>query len=208
MTRRIKIQGKDSEEEMPNLTPAEATGAPGEAPADSAEEEAARLCQEIETLKARLEEKEGQLAAKEQESAENYNKFLRAVADLENYRKRSRQEMEEVRQFCNQEMILTILPLVDDFERALQAAETNPNFEALDAGVKLILKKFADTLQKLGVKPIEAVGQPFDPMKHEAVLQVSSSDHPDNTVVEELRKGYVLNDRVIRPTMVQVSQKD
>jgi len=73
--------------------------------------------------------------------------------------------------------------------------------------VRLILRKFRDTLQKIGVAPIEAVGQPFDPMQHEAILQVPSEEHPDNTVIEELRKGYTLNDRVIRPTMVKVARK-
>lgn len=154
--------------------------------------------QEIETLKARLEEKTKQIE-------ENFDRFLRAQAELENYKKRVEREKASLVKYGNEELIKAILPVVDNLERALgQAPEENP--DGFMEGIRITRDQLLQVLEKFGVTPVEAVGVPFDPSKHEAVMQVESADHEPKTVVSELQKGYFLNDRLLRPAMVSVAQ--
>ena len=155
------------------------------------EADVAQLRSELESAKRAVEEE--------------HNLYMRALADFANYKRRRQDESETQMQFANQELILKLLPVVDNFERALRAAQENENFQALAEGVSLTLRQLQDILEKEGIKPIEAVGQEFDPNVHEAVMRMESKDYPDNTVVEELEKGYMLGSRVIRPAKVKVA---
>ena len=133
--------------------------------------------------------------------------YLRTLADFQNYRRRQEEENRQNRQFANREMILALLPILDNFERALSAAEQSNSYEALVGGVALTLRQMQDFLKKNGVEAIEAVGREFDPNFHEAVMRVEDEQHPENTVVEELQRGYAMHDRVLRPSMVKVAAK-
>lgn len=154
--------------------------------------------QEIEMLKAHVEEK-AKLAE------ENYDRFLRAQAELENYKKRVEREKSTLVKYGNEEFIKAILPIIDNLERALDHTP-GENPDGLMEGIKITLNQLLQALEKFGVTPIASVGEPFDPSKHEAMMQVESTDHEPNTVVSELQKGYFLNDRLIRPAMVSVAR--
>jgi molecular chaperone GrpE len=154
--------------------------------------------QEIEMLKAHMEEK-AKLAE------ENYDRFLRAQAELENYKKRVEREKSTLVKYGNEEFIKAILPIIDNLERALDHTP-GENPDGLMEGIKITLNQLLQVLEKFGVTPIASVGEPFDPSKHEAMMQVESTDHEPNTVVSELQKGYFLNDRLIRPAMVSVAR--
>lgn len=145
-----------------------------------------------------------ELEAAKQALEEEHNRYLRAVADFANFKRRRQEDYENQIQYANQDLILKLLPVIDNFERALQAAQDNRNFDALAEGVSLTLRQLRDMLEKEGVSPIEAVGQEFDPNLHEAVMRIESRDYPDNTIVEELEKGYMQKSRVIRPSKVKV----
>ncbi len=136
---------------------------------------------------------------------ENYQRYLRAQADFDNFRRRARLEKEEFAKYASMELLGQLLPVVDNLERALQSARTSNDAEALRKGVEMIAKQFLQVLEKEGLRPIEAVGQTFNPDCHEAIMQVESDEHEQGTVVEEVQKGYVLKDKVLRPAMVKVS---
>lgn len=139
-------------------------------------------------------------------AAELEHRLFRAQADFENYRRRVQREKEDLSTYANQRLILNLLPVLDNLERAL-ATQAVPGDEKFRQGVELTARSFRDILAKEGVTPIEAVGQPFDPNFHEAVMTVDSEEHDEDTVLAEFQKGYRLGDRVIRPSMVQVSKK-
>jgi molecular chaperone GrpE len=158
------------------------------------------------TPEPELEELREQLQEQQRIAAEAQDNFLRARADIDNYRRRARQEMEDVRRYGVEQIVTNLLPVLDDLERALGAAESSENAAALREGVSLIYNKLSDVLAKAGVEPIMAVGEPFDPALHEAIMAVEGQPgQPAETVVEELRRGYRLNDRVIRASMVKVA---
>ncbi len=132
------------------------------------------------------------------------NQYLRTLADFQNFRRRNEEQMREFRQYASRELIVGLLPILDNFQRALAAAEQNQTYESLVGGVSLTLRQLQELLVKQGVKPIEALGKEFDPTYHEAVVRVEEGDEPENTVVEELQAGYTMHDRVLRPAMVKV----
>jgi molecular chaperone GrpE len=150
--------------------------------------------EDLETLKKRL----GELQAK---AEANLAGWQRAQADFINYKRRSEQEKAEVVQFANSVIILSLLPILDDFERAFVAIPPRLAKMSWVDGIKLIERKLWANLEAQGLSPIKAVGEPFDPNLHEAVRQDKGKE---GIVIEEVQKGYKLNDRVIRPTMVVV----
>lgn len=155
---------------------------------------------------ARLKELEESLAAKETEAALNYDKFVRERADLENYRKRVQREKEEIQKYGNESLILEILPAIDNMERAL-AHTVCDSADPVITGVRMTLDMMVSSLKKFGVTVAEAdKGTPFDPALHQAMGQVDSPDQPANTVVEVYQKGYMLNERLLRPAMVLVAK--
>lgn len=156
------------------------------------------LLQENLALTKKLEE-----AAKKLEEAQRGEVYVQA--EYQNYRRRSEERFTEQQKYNNAEFIKALLPVLDNFERAMTAAEQSQNFEALIGGVKGTLKQLQSALQKVGVTPIEAVGKEFDPKFHEAIGHAESEEYPSNTVVEEVQRGYILHDRVLRPTLVRVT---
>ncbi|OGU08094.1 MAG: nucleotide exchange factor GrpE [Geobacteraceae bacterium GWC2_58_44] len=153
----------------------------------------------------RIKELEEALAAKGQEAAGNWDKYLRERADLENYRKRVQKEKEEILKYGNESFIVEILPALDNLERAVSHA-SEESLSAIIEGVKLTSSMLLSTLKKFGVTPVETPpGTPFDPAFHQAMGQVESADQEPNTVVSEFQKGYLLNDRLLRPAMVTVA---
>jgi len=156
-----------------------------------------------------LEEKVLTLEAELKQSKDQANEYFthlqRLQADFDNYRKRTQKEKEETVRYAAERIVEAMLPILDNFERAINSTRANQDFNAFSQGVEMIFKQMQNTLAKEGLTAIEAVGQTFDPNLHEAVLQVDSEDYPENTVVEELQKGYYLKEKVLRPSMVKVS---
>jgi len=130
-------------------------------------------------------------------------RLLRLQADFDNFRRRTRQEKEEIYKYASEKLVVALLPVLDNFELALAAEDDSKS--AYKAGVQMIYKQLLDILEKEGVKPVPAVGEVFDPAKHEAVAQDNSGQYPPNTIVEEFRRGYTLKDKVIRASMVKVA---
>ena len=147
-----------------------------------------------------------QLAAKEQEAKDNYDRYLRQVAEAENFKKRNARERDDAIRFANEMLLKDLLPVIDNLERAIAHAASGENGKPLVEGVEMVLKGFLDALSKFGVSQIGAVGQPFDPSKHEAIAQVVSDVHEPNIVVEELHKGYMFRDRLLRAALVSVAK--
>ena len=154
-----------------------------------------------------LEELEAKLEKARQEAESNYDHFLRVSAEFENYKKRSSREMGDFRKFANENLIKHLLPVLDNFELALQSAQNGEHDKnAIVEGIDLILKELLKVMDNYGVKPIEALEKPFDPNFHQAVVQEETADFPDNTVLKEIQKGYLLHDRLLRPSMVVVAK--
>ena len=152
----------------------------------------------------RVEEVMRKLQEKEKEAAENYDRYVRAAADLENYRKRAAREKADCIKYGQENLIRDILPMVDSLGRAMEHACGSSDFEAFREGLKLVQNQLICCLEKHGVEAIDAAGKDFDPNFHEAMLQVESPEHKDNEVVEEFEKGYLLNGRLLRPAKVSV----
>lgn len=156
---------------------------------------------DLDALQKRLEEEQ-------RKSAENLAGWQRAAADLANYRRRAEQEKNDLLKFGNAALILKVLPVVDDFERAVATLKSAQIEQKWLDGILLIHRKLQTVLENEGLETIQALGQPFDPTRHEAVLQEQVDDPADDgKVVAELQRGYTLNDRVIRPAMVKVGKK-
>ena len=160
-------------------------------PADGGVAPNMALQSEVEDLKAKLEK------------AEKDNLYLQA--EFQNYRRRKEDEFKSQQKYLSENLLKEILPAVDNFERALLAAEQSQSFDKLISGVNGTLKQLHTLLLKAGVAPIEAVGKEFDPNFHEAIGHVDDSVHPANTVAEEVQRGYLLHDRVLRPALVKVA---
>ncbi len=142
-----------------------------------------------------------EIEALKQERDGLYDRLLRKQAEFENYKKRMDREKAEYLQFASAEIMKELLNVLDSFELAIRNAAADPGFG-------LIYKQFQDTLGRFGVKPIEAKGQRFDPHFHQAVATQATNEVEENTVIEEMRKGYVLHGRLLRPAMVSVSKKE
>ena len=171
---------------------------PGDIPTADGQPADAGAAEDMAALRAQLEEA-NRRADSEHEA------YLRARADFANYKRRTQEEAARQREIVNEHLLLRLLPIIDNFERALQSAETTRDYDKLVTGVNAILKQMQDFLAKEGVTVIEAVGQPFDPNYHNAVMRHETTEYPENTVVEEMQKGYTLGERVLRPSMVKVA---
>jgi molecular chaperone GrpE len=179
--------------------------APGavEAPAGPEAPEVAEGLAEIEAARDALV---GELAEERKRSEELHEQYLRALAELDNFRKRTRSEIDAQRRQAAQDVIVSVLSVADNLGRAVEAAEKGEDSGALLEGVKLTLKQCHEALAGFGVEPIEALGCEFDPTVHEAVMQVPASEADDGKVVGETQRGYKMGDRVIRPALVQVGK--
>ncbi|MBS4173591.1 nucleotide exchange factor GrpE [Bacillus sp. FJAT-49736] len=155
-------------------------------------EEVKQLQDKIHELEAKLDESE--------------NRYIRLRADFDNFRRRVQIDRESGEKFRAQELITNLLPAIDNFERALQITPENEQTTQLMQGMEMVYRSILDALKKEGAEPVEAVGKEFDPQYHQAIMQVEDENYGSNIVVEEFQKGYVLNERVIRPSMVKVNQ--
>ncbi|NPC52283.1 nucleotide exchange factor GrpE [Corallococcus sp. AB032C] len=176
-------------------------------------EDAAALRQEVESLRAQLEfsqtkarETLERLKEAHERAKDFQDRAIRSAADLENYRKRAQKEKEDVQKFGVEKLLKDLLPVVDNMDRALDAASKSPDFDSFQKGVAMTRKSFEDSLGRHGVKGFSAKGQPFDPRLHEAIQQVESAEVPAGHVLFEVTRGFHLNDRLVRPAMVVVAR--
>jgi molecular chaperone GrpE len=185
---------------MTELTerPDEPTEPPSDAPAEVEAEVSRPDAEEI----ARLREA---VLAKAREAEAHYDRYLRAVAEFDNARKRAAREREEFARFANEALIRDLLPVLDNFERASQAARSDPAAAAVTAGVELIHRELLRVLDKAGLTSFSSIGEKFDPERHQALARVHDPSHPEMTVVAETARGYLLHGRVLRPAMVTVA---
>ena len=154
----------------------------------------------LKDLKSRLE-------AKEQEAGETYERLLRVSAEFDNYKKRAAREMEDFRKFANQSLIKEMLSVVDNLELAKNSSNDHKGIDKdLVRGLDMTHKEILKIFERFNVKPIDSKGKPFDPAFHEAVMQEETDDFAKNTVVNELQKGYMIHDRLLRPAMVVVAK--
>jgi molecular chaperone GrpE len=148
--------------------------------------------QEIQLLKEKLEEAD--------------NRYLRLQADFDNFRRRTRFDLEASEKYRAQKLITDLLPALDNFERAMKLEADNEHTKSLLQGMDMVYRSLLDALKNEGVEPIESVGKEFDPHHHQAVMQGEDENYGSNIVTDEFQKGYLLKDRVIRPAMVKVNQ--
>lgn len=173
---------------------------PAELKAEAPNKEKKKSAAAIEELQSMLEEKE-------REARENYDRYLRSAAELENHKKRTARQMDEFRKYANDSLIMELLTVVDNLERAIASSRSDDhsNVKVVE-GVQMTLDEILKILDKFGVKPIAALEQTFDPAFHQAVMQEENGDFPPQTVIKELQKGYLLHGRLLRPSMVVVSK--
>jgi len=157
-------------------------------------------------VSAQIAELKEELARKEKEVTANYDKYIRAVADLDNYKKRAIREKADIIKYGKEDIIKDILPFVDSLDRASEHADIS-DVQAFKEGIKLIQEQLLSCLKKHGVEKIDSVGLDFDPNFHEAMMQVESEEHEENKVVNEVQKGYLLNGRLLRPSKVCICKK-
>ena len=155
-------------------------------------EEEQQINDEIQTLTAKVEEME--------------NRYLRLQADFDNARRRSKLDLEAAQKYRVQSLAGDIIQALDNFERALAIQTDNEETLSMRQGLEMVYRSLVEALKKEGVEAIEAVGKQFDPNIHQAVMQVNDENYDSNVVVEEFQKGYMLKDRVLRPSMVKVNQ--
>ena len=162
----------------------------------AAEEEI--LQQEANVLNAELQQAK-------KESEENYQRLLRAQADFDNFRRRTQKEKEDLAKYASQKLIEEIVPVLDNFERAMATKPGTPEVESFAKGMDMIFRQLQQVLEQEGLQAMNTVGEAFNPEFHQAIMQVESDEHEEGIVVEEVQRGYMLKDRVLRPAMVKVS---
>ncbi|PIU52904.1 MAG: nucleotide exchange factor GrpE [Deltaproteobacteria bacterium CG07_land_8_20_14_0_80_60_11] len=173
----------------------------------SREEKAApEVLHESPEVSGDLAELHQKLLEKTGEAEENYTRLLRLAADMENLRKRQERERAELLQFANENLIKELLPVVDNLERALDHGRQLEAPEALLEGIERVYQGFLKVLDRFGVTPFDSVGQHFDPALHNAMMQEEAPGVPDCRVIKELQKGYLMNQRLLRPAMVVVAR--
>ncbi len=189
--------GKSEEAEAVELE----VGAPEAAPAavDPRDAELGELRQQVEFSSAKGRELMAKLK-------DEHEKMLRAAADLDNFKKRAAKEKEEVQRFGIEKLLKDLLPVFDNFDRALEAARSPGDFESLKKGVEMIRKLFEDTLGRHGVKSFVSKGELFDPNRHEAMSAAETTEVPPNHVLAEMVRGFTLNERLVRPALVVVAR--
>ncbi|WP_411553257.1 nucleotide exchange factor GrpE [Paenibacillus lautus] len=171
-------------------SPEEAVNPEQEVPVTESADEAAGSA-ELEKLQAELQEQQ--------------QRTLRVQADFDNFRRRTQKEKEDLGKYASSKLITELLPVIDNFERALQASEENPEFESFSKGVSMIFRQLESVLATEGLSAMKSAGEPFNPEYHQAIMQVESDEYEEGIVVEEVQKGYMLKDKVLRPAMVKVS---
>jgi len=147
-----------------------------------------------------------ELENKSKELKELKEKHLRTLAEWDNYRKRMEKELEDYRNYARVDFFMKIIPVLESFDRALQHDDTNQDFEKFYKGIEIIYRQLQSALASLGLVEFSGLGELFDPMRHEAVAIIEVNDKPENTVIEEISKGYLVGERVIKPAKVLVAK--
>lgn len=161
---------------------------------------------EAETQESEIDKLRGELSQALSDTKTHQEQYLRTLADMENLRKRTQRDKEELAKFANESFLREILPVIDNLERAVEHAEQAESNDGLFEGVQMTLTQFNQLLSRFGVEPVDAIGQAFDPAYHQAMGQMESNEHPVNTVVQQMQKGYQLNDRLLRPAFVMLAK--
>ena len=201
-----------AEEKKKNIPIEDGNEAEEEAKAEAAKEaEEKAEAEEAEDTAEEKEDKE-EKAAEEEASAEEQEseRYMRLMAEFQNFKRRAAKEKTDIHAFANERIVNDLLPVLDNFERALgQEAEASENEELKNyaKGMELIFEQLKGTLEKAGVKEIEALGEDFDPNVHNAVMTEQTDEYEDGKISKVMQKGYKLNDRVVRPSMVAVNKK-
>jgi molecular chaperone GrpE len=172
----------------------------GTAPEETATAGSPQAADEIKALQDKL-------AEKEKEATGHHDKYVRALAELENYKKFAAREKADLLKFGNENIVKDILPCLDNLDRALDHADKTQDVEKLVDGLKMIQGQLLCCLEKHGVQKIECVGQDFDPNLHEAIQSIETDDQEDNKVMDEYQKGYLLNNRLLKAAKVSVSKR-
>ncbi len=163
--------------------------------------------EEMAKKESNIKKIEKELIKKDETEKYYKEQLIRMQADFENYKKREEKKKKEFIEFANKDLIYRLLSVVDNLERAASYSKNEKNnHESIRKGLDVVLKEFRKILEKEGVSPIKAVGEQFDPYCHEAIMQVESEKYPEDTVIEEITKGYYLKSQVIRPSVVKVSK--
>ena len=170
---------------------------------DSKRDEEAKVEIEVDSVESLQKKLDDALA----ESQQHYDRLLRVSAEFENFKKRSTRDADEFRKYANEALLKDLLHVVDNLERAIaSAADSTDSNTCVVEGVQMTLDEILKIFSKFGVTPIESAGKPFDPAFHQAIMQQETDARPDNTVVSEMQKGYLLRDRLLRPSMVVVAK--
>ncbi|MGA1867185.1 MAG: nucleotide exchange factor GrpE [bacterium] len=162
---------------------------------------------ELAAEKKNNQELKEQLAAEKKNNKELYDRYLRMHAEFENYKKRREREKEDFIKYAIEKSLKDLLPIIDHLEMAIKSSKECEDFNSLSQGIDLIHKQLNDFLAKEGVSLVSALGEKFDPTVHEAIMQKGSTEHEDNTIIEEHQKGYILKDRLLRPARVTVAKR-
>jgi molecular chaperone GrpE len=181
-----------------------AEGAAGDAVPEFADEE---VLDDATPEEAAADEEPDPLEAAQAEASRLRDQLLRTAADFDNYRKRSRRDVEEAERRGREELLRELLPVFDNLERASVHAETASDVNSLADGIAMVRRQFLDTLGRIGIQRIEALGQPFDPAVHEAIQQIETDEFEPGTVANEFQAGYRMGERLVRPAMVVVAKK-
>jgi molecular chaperone GrpE len=196
MSEKVQIEIQDSEDQDQSAEPA----APENQTPPTDSDDTPEVKSEEEDLTVKLQ-------AARQQAQEYYDRLLRVSAEFDNYKKRTAREMQDVVKYANEKMAKELLVVVDNLERAIEAACVEcADDDPMVKGIHLTLSEVLKILERHKVQPVKALGEPFDPAFHQAMMQEEVNDQPPNTVVREMQKGYVMHDRLLRPSMVVVSK--
>ncbi len=199
--KKIKIESESNEIDSNEKKPAEAVRADHKKAAENDSKKDKKIA-----AADPMKELQEKFKTTEEEAKQSYDRYLRVSADFENYKKRSAREMDDFHKFANQSLVKELLPIVDNLELAIKSAKENKNVDnCLLDGVDLTLKEILKIFEKYHVKPIETLGKTFDPKYHEAVMREETDKHPENVITNEMQKGYLIHDRLLRPSMVVVA---
>lgn len=193
MNRKEKKKNDTLEMEQEVVQPENATPEVEDAAAEAGQETAGADEENQELIRLQAELQDAQ------------ERILRAQADFDNFRRRTRQDKEDLAKYASSKVITGILPVMDNFERAIAVSKEAQDFDSLFKGVEMIFRQMEQVLEQEDVTAMDTVGQPFNPEFHQAIMQVDSDEHEEGIIVEEVMKGYVLKDKVLRPAMVKVS---
>ncbi|MGN7414185.1 nucleotide exchange factor GrpE [Paenibacillus sp. SAF-068] len=151
------------------------------------------------------DQEQDELARLKAEAEEQQQRYVRAQADFDNFRRRTQKEKEELAKYASMKLVTELVPVIDNFERAMATVPEGAEVESFSKGMQMIFRQLETVMNNEGLTAMESVGQPFNPEFHQAIMQVESDEYEEGIVVEEVQKGYMLKDKVLRPAMVKVS---